>query len=257
MKKLKFILFFIFYFGLCITVLHAQTEQVNNVTDDYTLILSSGKKVRLIGIDIPKEFPQQNIIDSFYRLSQHFTKNLLQGKNIRLEFDTYKEDNKGRLLAYVYLADGTLVNEEIIKQGFASAVKNASNRKYINRLLNAEQEAKNNNKGFWQILSYVKGETDFKDLINLSQIPDGSYTGSDSTILGEVSVRVEIKNSKVAKIDILKNTYSHCNEINRAFSNVPLQIISKQSIDVDTVSGATVSSQGIKLAVVDALSKAE
>jgi micrococcal nuclease len=42
---------------------------------------------------------------------------MVDGKEARFEFERQKRDRYGRLLAYVYLLDGTFLNAEIIKQG--------------------------------------------------------------------------------------------------------------------------------------------
>lgn len=256
MRKINIALCLIFYFAFGFTFLYAQTEKVERVGDDYILMLSSGKKVRLIGIDIPRQLPRNDIINSFYRFSQNFTKELLEGKRINLEFDIHKTNNQGVFLAYVYLEDATLVNEKIIQEGFACAIKQLLNKKYLERFLSAEEEAKNNQRGLWQLLSYLEGRDDFSAKITLAQIPDGVYIGSDSTMLGKVTVKAYLKNGRIEKIDILENTYSHCKGIDKAFTVVPPEIVAKQSLDVDGVSGATVSSQSIKYAIVEALSKA-
>jgi micrococcal nuclease len=51
---------------------------------------------------------------------------MVEGKEVRLEFDWQRRDKYGRLLAYVYLPDGTFLNAELIKQGygFASMTEN-------------------------------------------------------------------------------------------------------------------------------------
>ena len=59
-----------------------------------------------------------------------FTKGLVEGKTVRLEFDVEKRDKYKRLLAYVYLPDGTFVNAEIVKQGYASLMTYPPNVKY-------------------------------------------------------------------------------------------------------------------------------
>ena len=61
-----------------------------------------------------------------------FTKDLVEGKRVSLEFDVEKNDKYGRLLAYVYLRDKnkTFVNAEIVKQGYASLMTIPPNIKY-------------------------------------------------------------------------------------------------------------------------------
>ncbi|MEZ0537485.1 4Fe-4S binding protein [Caldicellulosiruptoraceae bacterium PP1] len=84
---------------------------------------------------------------------------------------------------------------------------------------------------------------------------DGTYTGEGIGYRPGIVVEVTIKDDKITKIEIVSD-----NETPRfsylPFQTVPQEIIDSQSTKVDTVSGATMSSEGIIMAVEDALSKA-
>lgn len=79
--------------------------------------------------------------------SAKFTTGLVLGKDVRLEFDVQKKDRYGRLLAYVYLEDGTFVNAEIIKQGYGSPMTVPPNVKYAELFRKLYQEARGANEG--------------------------------------------------------------------------------------------------------------
>lgn len=136
---------------------------VRRVIDGDTLQLESGERVRLIGIDTP----EMHESDKFYRDAQRtkqdirtirelgrrayeFTKNLVEGRRVSLEFDVEKRDKYDRLLAYVYLKDGTFVNAEIVKQGYASLMTIPPNVKYADLFLNLYQQARQNKRGLWK-----------------------------------------------------------------------------------------------------------
>jgi len=78
-----------------------------------------------------------------------FTKNLVEGKKVRLEFDVQKRDRYDRLLAYVYLEDGTFVNAEIVRQGYAQVMTIPPNVKYQELFLRLQKEARENGRGLW------------------------------------------------------------------------------------------------------------
>ncbi|MFR0962315.1 MAG: FMN-binding protein [Dorea sp.] len=86
-------------------------------------------------------------------------------------------------------------------------------------------------------------------------LPDGVYKGTGTGYAGEITVAVQIQNKEIVSIDIL--SFSD----DAAFSNrakaVIDRIIEKQSLDVDVVSGATYSSNGIISAVKNALTGEE
>lgn len=136
---------------------------VKRVIDGDTIQLENGEKVRLIGIDTPEVHES----DKLYRDSQRtkedvrtikelgrraweFTRKLVEAKRVSLEFDVEKRDKYGRLLAYVYLKDGTFVNAEIVKQGYASLMTIPPNVKYEDIFLKLYQEARLNRNGLWK-----------------------------------------------------------------------------------------------------------
>lgn len=136
---------------------------VVRAVDGDTLQLASGERLRLIGIDTP----EMHESDKLYRDSQRsrqdiqaikdlgrrayeFTKKLVEGKRVSLEFDAEKYDRYGRLLAYVYLKDGTFVNAKIIEEGYASLMTIPPNVKYAETFLNLYQEARRSRRGLWK-----------------------------------------------------------------------------------------------------------
>lgn len=84
---------------------------------------------------------------------------------------------------------------------------------------------------------------------------DGVYTGSASGYHGQTSVQVTVVSGYMTGISIV-STGDDAEFINQAKSGVISEILSAQSVDVDTVTGATFSSRGIIDAVADALSGA-
>ena len=84
---------------------------------------------------------------------------------------------------------------------------------------------------------------------------DGTYTGEGDGFKGTVKVQVKIKNSKIKSVKIVshEDDAPYFNKAKKLTSTV----VKKQTTDVDTVSGATYSSNGILSAIDNALSKAE
>lgn len=136
---------------------------VTRVIDGDTIELVGRERVRLIGIDTPEAWPSSKLERDVKRTKQdrgtimrmgkkatEITKNLVEGKNIKLEFDVEKRDKYGRLLAYVYLPDGRMLNAELLKQGYAKLYTFPPNVKYIDVLIDAQDEARTASRGFWQ-----------------------------------------------------------------------------------------------------------
>lgn len=85
---------------------------------------------------------------------------------------------------------------------------------------------------------------------------DGTYNGKAEGLHGDIELGVEVKSGKIAKINVIsQGETSGVSEA--AFEQVPADIVKKQSTEVDTVAGATVSSKAIITAVKQALDKAK
>lgn len=137
---------------------------VKRVIDGDTLELESGERVRLIGIDTPEVHESNKLhrdsqrsgedistIQKLGKRSWDFTKKLAEGQRVSLEFDVEKYDKYNRLLAYVYLKkEGTFVNAEIIKQGYASLMTFPPNVKYADLFTKLYQDARKNKRGLWK-----------------------------------------------------------------------------------------------------------
>lgn len=136
---------------------------VKRAVDGDTLVLEDGQRVRLIGIDTPEMHESQKLerdaqksgedkstIQKLGRRAYEFTKNLVEGKRVALEFDAERHDKYDRLLSYVYLKDGTFVNAEIVKQGYASLMTIPPNVKYADLFLKLYRQARENRRGLWK-----------------------------------------------------------------------------------------------------------
>ena len=71
------------------------------------------------------------------------------GNTITIEFDVQERDRYGRLLGYVYLSNGKMLNEEIIKAGYAKVMTIPPDVKYKDRFLNAFKYAREAKRGLW------------------------------------------------------------------------------------------------------------
>lgn len=126
-----------------VRVLSGQTLEVKNIDPKITSSFSdSSLKVRLVGIDAPSKQQQPWGEAVVQRLA------MMDGKTVMLEFDTQQQDSFGRHLAYVW-EDGELLNEQLIKEGYALWSTRSPNLKYDRRLENAQAWAKLMGVGIW------------------------------------------------------------------------------------------------------------
>ena len=107
------------------------------------------ERVRLIGVDTPETKHPRKPVQRFGKEAYNFTWRMAEGKKVRLEFDQNQRDRYKRLLAYVYLEDGTFLNAEIVKQGYGHAYTKFP-FKYLNEFRQHEREARIRRRGLWK-----------------------------------------------------------------------------------------------------------
>lgn len=123
---------------------------VSAVIDGDTLILEGGARVRLLGIDAPEMERDGRPAEFLAHKAKAALAELTQGKRLSLEYDQLRYDHYGRLLAYLFLADKTMVNAELVRQGLARVYFHAPNVRYRDVLLAAQTEALEGHRGLWQ-----------------------------------------------------------------------------------------------------------
>ena len=126
----------------------AAAQRVERVVDGDTIIVSGVGRVRLIGVDTPESVDPRRPVEFFGKEASAFTRRLVDGQRVRLEYDWEGTDRYGRTLAYVYLPDGTLVNAEIIRRGYGHAYTRFP-FKYLERFRQFEREARTAGRGLW------------------------------------------------------------------------------------------------------------
>lgn len=133
---------------------------VERVKDGDTIVLNDGQTVRLIGVDTPETVKPNAPIEPYGEEASAFTKQILTGKVIYLEKDVSETDQYGRLLRYVYLEDGTLLNEYLIKEGYGKMVTYPPDVKHVELFKEAQIYAMENNKGLWSLENTNFAESD-------------------------------------------------------------------------------------------------
>ncbi len=107
-------------------------------------------RVRLLGIDAPESRKSEHKEVGYYgKESEEYLKALLSHKKVRLEYDVDKYDQFGRTLAYVFLEDGTFVNAELLKQGYARVMTFPPNVKYADEFIRLQRKARRSKVGMW------------------------------------------------------------------------------------------------------------
>jgi len=127
--------------------------RVASVEDGDTISVDmDGKKerIRMIGVDTPETKDPRKPVQCFGQAASAFTKQLIGSQSVRLEADALSDnrDRYSRLLRYVYLPDGRLVQAEIIRGGYGFAYTSFPFTK-LEEFKGHAQEARNQNLGLW------------------------------------------------------------------------------------------------------------
>jgi endonuclease YncB( thermonuclease family) len=123
---------------------------VTRVIDGDTIELETGEKVRYIGINTPEIHHPAKPIQCFGEEAALRNSELVLNKKVRLVKDISETDRYKRLLRYVYLEDGTFVNLQLVKEGFAYVDTVPPNVKFAGLFKEAMGEARGEKIGLWQ-----------------------------------------------------------------------------------------------------------
>jgi micrococcal nuclease len=124
------------------------TYLVTQVIDGDTIKLETGDTIRYIGIDAPETVDSKKGTECYGQQAADYNRQLVKDKQVTLEKDVSETDSFGRLLRYVYL-DGTMINEKLVRDGYALISTYPPDVKYQDLFLSAQQEARENNRGLW------------------------------------------------------------------------------------------------------------
>jgi len=151
-----------FVLGLCTSLallgpgllFSQETVRVVRVIDGDTIeaccLNGRPETIRYIGVNTPETNHPTKGLEAYGKEAKEANSRLVAGKTVRLELDVDPRDRNGRLLAYVYLEDGTFVNAWLVKQGYAQVMTVPPNMKYQELFLRLQREAREAGRGLWR-----------------------------------------------------------------------------------------------------------
>ena len=128
----------------------ASLIKVVRVIDGDTIEIEGGQKIRYIGIDTPETVHPSKPIECFGKEASNKNKELVEGKMVRLEKDVSETDKYGRLLRYIWIND-LMVNDYLVRNGYAMSSSYPPDIKYQDQFIEAQKEARENNRGLWSV----------------------------------------------------------------------------------------------------------
>lgn len=126
-------------------------HEVARVVDGDTLLLASGARVRLQGLDTPETVKPEHKVEAWGPEASQFTKDFVQraGHRVRLTFSLERKDRYERFLAFVWNGN-VMLNEELIRAGLAYARRDYRYSPDMKRrFTQAQVEAKRAGRGIW------------------------------------------------------------------------------------------------------------
>ncbi len=137
-----------------IPTVNSELFLVTKIIDGDTLMIDiNGKEqaVRLIGIDTPEVKDSRKTVQCFGTEASEEARQLMENKKVKLEADITQTDKDiyNRLLRYVYLEDGTLINKKLIEEGFGFEYTYKIPYKFQTEFKDAQKMAESKKVGLW------------------------------------------------------------------------------------------------------------
>lgn len=146
-----------------------EKAKIEEVIDGDTVILTDGRKVRLIGIDTPELSNLSKPVEYYAEEAKRFTEEQCEDKPVTLEYGDFRKDRHNRTLAYIYLPNGEMLNEKLLSGGYALVYPQFP-FKYIEHFRELEQKTREEQRGFWG--TYL-GNSDVRNLVHDYMLLDG------------------------------------------------------------------------------------
>lgn len=106
-------------------------------------------KIRLSCVNTPESATKSNRDTKEGKIASEFVSDLILNQTVLIETDTKLCDNYDRVLAYVYLEDGTMLNKTLLEMGYARVFNDRTNHRYTDEFFTIQDAAKSENRGFW------------------------------------------------------------------------------------------------------------
>jgi micrococcal nuclease len=107
------------------------------------------RTVRYIGVDTPETVKPGEPVQCFGKAASAFNRRLVAGRRVRLVLGRERRDRYGRLLAYVRVEGGPLVEDELLRRGYARTLAIAPNTDRAARFAALQRAAQHAGLGLW------------------------------------------------------------------------------------------------------------
>ncbi len=132
----------------------AVSAEVQRVSDGDTFVATvkgRRERIRVIGVDTPESVSPNQPDEPYGEEASDFAKHYLDGETVRLAGDAEPRDRYGRMLAYVWLEDGTFWNALLVAEGYAQQLTVPPNVTYERLFRRLVSEARRQDRGLWAL----------------------------------------------------------------------------------------------------------
>ncbi len=129
-----------------------ENAKVKWVYDGDTLLLTDKRKIRIIGIDTPETHHHKQRAEAYgAKARETLREKLKQSKYaIKLLYGKEKKDKYSRVLAHVFLKDGTNISAWLLEQGYAKTLAIPPNVEFAHCYKDSEINAQQKNLNIWK-----------------------------------------------------------------------------------------------------------
>ncbi len=201
-----------------------ESTVIKRVIDGDTVKTVDDKTIRILGVDTPEINWDKGTADFYGYKALEFTKNKLLNEKVYLEYDKEKSDDYSRTLAYIYLNNGQLFNNQLLEKGYAHLMIVGPNNKYEKEFKQTVKKAREKSLGIWNrlnqleeklpIISWEEAEKHYGEEVIVKGEVVSTYQSEEITYLNFAENYWETLTIVIFNNDLNKFDYNPANLLN-------------------------------------------
>ena len=125
-------------------------EKVVAIEGVNIIVLSSGKRIKYIGVEDPSAFLSKNGLHARVQQVIDYHEKLVKGRTVTVLLGQVQKDKRGNYLGHVFLGQQAFVNAELIRTGNAITEEFPSDFEYQSLFIRLQRDAQGKRLGIWR-----------------------------------------------------------------------------------------------------------